>query len=109
MPVGSEALHINIETRQNATMSDVDYLTEWAHWRGEMTTRLSDVSRRIDALENSMDKIHLTLSEMREDQIRREAKESQQRSLLRWAFPEGGSVLALIVAGIAVIMQVLGK
>ena len=50
-------------------MADIDYLTEWAHWRGEMTTKLGDVSRRIDNLEESMDKIHKTLTEMREEQI----------------------------------------
>lgn len=90
-------------------MADIDYLTEWAHWRGEMTTKLSDVSRRIDHLEESMDKIHTTLTEMREEQIRREAKETQQRSIFKWAFPEGGSVLALLLALYAVIMQVFGK
>ena len=60
-------------------MADIDYLTEWAHWRGEMTTKLGDVSRRIDNLEESMEKIHKTLTEMREEQIRREAQETQQR------------------------------
>ena len=90
-------------------MADIDYLTEWAHWRGEMTTKLSDVSRRIDNLEDSMDKIHETLTAMREEAIRREAQEKQQKSILKWAFPEGGSVLALILAIYAVIMQVFGK
>jgi seryl-tRNA synthetase len=95
--------------RENTGMADIDYLTEWAHWRGEMTTKLSDVSRRIDHLEEGMDKIHATLTEMREEQIRREAKETQQKSLIKWAFPEGGSVLALLLAVYAVIMQVFGK
>jgi len=90
-------------------MADIDYLTEWAHWRGEMTTKLSDVSRRIDNLEDSMEKIHKTLTAMREEAIRREAQENQQKSILKWAFPEGGSVLALILAIYAVIMQVFGK
>lgn len=90
-------------------MTDIDYLTEWSHWRGEMTTKLSDVSRRIDDLETSIDKIHETLTEMREDAIRREAQERQQKSILKWAFPEGGSVLALILAIYAVIMQLFGK
>lgn len=90
-------------------MADIDYLTEWAHWRGEMTTKLGDVSRRINDLEDSMEKMHKTLTEMREEQIRREAQESQQKSILRWAFPEGGSVLALLLAIYAVIMQVFGK
>jgi seryl-tRNA synthetase len=95
--------------RENTPMADIDYLTEWAHWRGEMTTKLGDVSRRIDDLEDSMEKIHKTLTEMREEQIRREAQDAQQKSLLRWAFPEGGSVLALLLALYAVIMQVFGK
>jgi seryl-tRNA synthetase len=95
--------------RENTRMADIDYLTEWAHWRGEMTTKLGDVSRRIDDLEDSMEKIHKTLTEMREEQIRREAQETQQKSLLRWVFPEGGSVLALLLALYAVIMQVFGK
>ena len=90
-------------------MADIDYLTEWAHWRGEMTTKLGDVSRRINDLEDSMEKMHKTLTEMREEQIRREAQESQQKSILKWAFPEGGSVLALLLAIYAVIMQVFGK
>jgi seryl-tRNA synthetase len=95
--------------RENTRMADIDYLTEWAHWRGEMTTKLGDVSRRINDLEDSMEKMHKTLTEMREEQIRREAQESQQKSILRWAFPEGGSVLALLLAIYAVIMQVFGK
>lgn len=90
-------------------MADIDYLTEWAHWRGEMTTKLGDVSRRINDLEDSMEKIHSTLTEMREEQIRREAKETQQKSLIKWAFPEGGSVLALLLALYAVIMQLFGN
>jgi len=36
-------------------MPDIDYLTEWSHWRGEMTIKLSDVCRRIDNLEEGMD------------------------------------------------------
>jgi seryl-tRNA synthetase len=95
--------------RENTRMADIDYLTEWAHWRGEMTTKLGDVSRRINDLEDSMEKMHKTLTEMREEQIRREAQESQQKSILKWAFPEGGSVLALLLAIYAVIMQVFGK
>jgi hypothetical protein len=95
--------------RENTRMADIDYLTEWAHWRGEMTTKLGDVSRRIDNLEESMEKIHRTLTEMREEQIRREAQETQQKSIIKWAFPEGGSVLALLLALYAVIMQVFGK
>ena len=74
-----------------------------------MTTKLTDVARRIDDLEDSMEKIHKTLTEMREEQIRREAQETQQKSLLKWVFPEGGSVLALLLAIYAVIMQVFGK
>jgi len=72
-----------------------------------MTIKLSDVCRRIDNLEEGMDNIQKTLNAMREDQIRREVQEGQKRSFLRWIFPEGGSVVVLILALYTVIMQLL--
>lgn len=78
-----------------------------AYWRGHMDAKMDDLTRRVGSIEDKINTIHGDVQKIALSLEKKDAADRQVKGLIRWLAPDSAAAVAIIVAAVAILLNLI--